>query len=228
MIYLHEIIRIVGAGATPYMDVTADWNRLRVEAGEPVSRLVGTWATIGSTGNWPEAVNLWEMDGWEHWGEILDRAYVHRAEDKQLGDWWKKALEHRSGGFDRILEPARFSPARSDLLARKVTGEIFIHELSQVTPGKVPAYLAAIEESWLPIATRHGLTLVGAFANVFNDSEAITVWACADTRSFVRFGAAARRDAEILGWRARAREFCTRWSETLMVPGKKSPIGGAA
>ena len=224
MLYLHEVIRIVGAGATPYMDVTAEWNRIRVEAGQPVSRLVGTWATVGSTGNWPEVVNLWEMDGWEHWGEILDRAYVHRAEDTQLGDWWKKALEHRSGGLDRILEPARFSPTRAQLLERDVHGEIFVHEISQIVPGRVPAYLRAIEESWAELAGRHGLTLVGAFANVFNDSEAITVWACETANAFVRYGAASRQDPAILAWRARAREFCTRWSETLMVPGKKSPV----
>src|SRR5262249_11221617 len=155
--------------------------------------------------NWPEVVNLWEMDGWDHWAEILDRAYVHRAEDKQLGDWWKKALEHRSGGFDRILEPATYSPTKKALLGvREARGEIFIHELSQVKPGKVGAYLNAIEREWLPVATKYGLTLIGAFDNIFRDTEAVTIWACQDTASFVRFGAAARQDREILAWRERA------------------------
>jgi hypothetical protein len=225
MIYLHETIRIVGAGATPYMDVTADWSRLREESGEPVSRLVGTWATVGSTGNWPEVINLWEMDGFEHWGTILDRAYVHRAEDKQLGDWWKKALEHRSGGYDRILEPAPFSPTRAQLLAAGVHGEIYIHEVTQVKPGKAPAYLRAIEEHWLPLAQRHGLVLVGAFEVIMRDTEVITFWACKDVASFVRYASAARTDREILAWRERAREHCDRFTEHLMVAAKRSPLG---
>ncbi|TMA43173.1 MAG: hypothetical protein E6J81_16395 [Deltaproteobacteria bacterium] len=74
-LYMHEIIHIVGAGAQGYMEMTKEWAATR--PGRGGNRLVGTWASVGATGNWPEVVNLWELT-LEDWYGMLDRSYIHR------------------------------------------------------------------------------------------------------------------------------------------------------
>src|SRR6185295_8978927 len=59
-LYLHEIIHIVGTGSEAYKQHTGT----RVPSG-PAGGLVGTWQQSGSTGDWPQVVNLWEMPGWD-------------------------------------------------------------------------------------------------------------------------------------------------------------------
>ena len=113
-LYLHEIIDIVGTGSEAYKAHTGALGTNRSDGGAP---LIGTWQQSGSTGAWPKVVNLWEMRGWDHWEEILARQYTRASgQEKKLGRWWKEATKFRSGGFDRILEPAPFSPTRADIV----------------------------------------------------------------------------------------------------------------
>jgi hypothetical protein len=111
-LYLHELIDIVGTGSEAYKDHTGRLGTGRSDGGAP---LVGTWQQSGSTGTWPVVVNLWEMRGWDHWSEILERQYTRASgQEPTLRKWWAEATRYRSGGFDRILEPAPFSRVRSD------------------------------------------------------------------------------------------------------------------
>ena len=104
MLYLHEIIDIVGTGQESYLQTVGE--RGRHSEREGISRLMGTWKVIGSTNRWPRVVNMWEMDGWGQWAETLERQFLPGKVDAALAPWWAKATEWRSGGFDRILEPA--------------------------------------------------------------------------------------------------------------------------
>ena len=72
-LYLHETIHIIGTGSEPYKKHTAAWAARRQKGGA----IVGIWQQSGSTGEWPRVVNLWEMEGWSHWAEILDKQYVY-------------------------------------------------------------------------------------------------------------------------------------------------------
>src|SRR5262245_40383026 len=108
MLYLHEIIDIVGTGQEKYMQTVIE--RDAYSQGENISRLAGCWKVIGSTNRWPRVVNLWEMDSWAHWAGSLERQFLPQKIDRELAPWWAKATEWRSGGFDRILEPAAYSP----------------------------------------------------------------------------------------------------------------------
>ena len=51
MLYLHEIIDIVGTGQEAYLDTVGE--RARHSEGEQISRLFGTWKVLGSTHRWP-------------------------------------------------------------------------------------------------------------------------------------------------------------------------------
>ena len=106
--YLHETIDILGTGSEAYKAHTGKLGSNRTDGGAP---LVGTWQQSGSTGSWPTVINLWEMQGWDHWAEILIRQYTRASgQEPKLKRWWTEATKYRSGGFDRILEPAPFCP----------------------------------------------------------------------------------------------------------------------
>src|SRR5258706_5608520 len=112
MLYLHEIIDIVGTGQVAYLQTVGE--RAQHSEREGISRLVGTWRVIGSTNRWPRVVNLWEMDDWDHWAETLERQFLPQKKDPALGPWWSQATQLRSGGFDCILEPTPFTPTLAD------------------------------------------------------------------------------------------------------------------
>jgi hypothetical protein len=86
MLYLHEIIDIVGTGQESYLQTVGE--RGRHSEREGISRLMGTWKVIGSTNRWPRVVNLWEMDGWGQWAETLERQFLPGKVDAALAPWW--------------------------------------------------------------------------------------------------------------------------------------------
>jgi len=208
-LYLHETITIVGAGSEPYKRATASFAATRREGGA----LVGIWQQSGSTGDWPRVVNLWEMDGWDHWARILAHQYAGRAQPPALKRWWARMLRWRSGGFDRILEPAEFSPTRQDLIDAGVRGAACLQEIATTLPGAADAYLAAVRDRWIAPARDDGVVLLGAWRTAMRDTEAVLHWSVPDFAAFTRHVAGPRRT-----WAETARTWRTDVRETLLVP----------
>lgn len=212
-IYLHELIDIVGAGSEGYKRHTGER-----PAGKNTSDLVGTFQQSGSTGRWPLVVNLWEMHGWDHWADLLEYQYERGGpQPPGLEKWWNQALGWRSGGFDRILEPAAFSPTRQELIDGNVTGRAFIQEIATVLPGKADAYLDAVATRWLPVARRRGLCLVGAWRTAMRDTEAVLLWGLPALRDYTRHLADYWSSPETLVWAETARAWRTDYRETLLI-----------
>jgi hypothetical protein len=180
MLYLHEVIDIVGTGQQSYLQTVGE--RARHSEREGLSRLMGTWKVIGSTNRWPGVVNLWEMDGWAQWAETLERQFLPHKVDAALAPWWAKATEWRSGGFDRILEPAAYSPSRRDLQASGLRAWVCVHTIVKLRPGRRAAYLDAVGEFLRPALAAQGLTLMGAYRVPMRDDEALVLWAAPDFR----------------------------------------------
>jgi hypothetical protein len=215
-LYLHELIDIVGAGSEPYKAHTARLGLGRTDGGAP---LVGTFQQSGSTGQWPVVVNLWEMDGWDHWATILERQYTRRSEqDPALRQWWTEATSWRSGGFDRILEPAPWSPTRRQLLERGVRGRACLQEIATVKPGTAERYLDAVHERWMPVAAKRGLALVGAWTTAMRDTEAVLLWCLPDFAALTTHLADVRTAKPVRQWLEHARTWRTDYRETLLVP----------
>ena len=70
-LFLHEVIDIVGRGGRAYMEHTVGFDAAATTASGLV--LVGTWEVVGTTGRWPQVVNLWEIDGWDGWTRLGQR-----------------------------------------------------------------------------------------------------------------------------------------------------------
>ncbi len=61
----------------------------------------GVWGVVGSTGNWPEVVNIWEEEGFCGLGASFRHELGNaRLQDPNLEKWWAAAADLRSGGFD--------------------------------------------------------------------------------------------------------------------------------
>ncbi len=217
-IYLHEIIDIVGAGSEPYKRHTAAGWHGRWRSGG--ATLVGLWQQSGSTGDWPKVVNLWEMDGYDHWAAILERQYAGEGQPPALRAWWTRALAWRSGGHDRILEAAPFSPTRQDLIDRDVRGRACIQEIAAVVPGRVEHYLEAVAREWLPVAARRRLELIGAYRVAMRDGEAVLLWSLPTLRDYTNHLKDFWSAAETRAWAERAREWRTGYRETLLIPSR--------
>jgi hypothetical protein len=216
-LYLHEVIDVVGQGAVPYMEHT-----LAFDAASTTDRgleLFGTWYVMGTTGRWPQVVNLWTVvDGWDGWRRLCDRTNLRREANAELNAWWDEAYRHRTGGFDRLFAGAPGCPDLTTLVNDGVAGALFVHELSEVPPGGALEYLAAVRDVRAPVMAERGHSLVGLYRSVFTDTEVCTLWAT-DLDSHV----ALQRDGGD-GWPAPARDLCRRWREELLIPCPGTPL----
>src|SRR5665213_4375226 len=63
-VYIHEFIDIIGHNRGRYMyHMTANWSPAGQEDRHQLC--YGVWGVVGSTGRWPQVVNIWEEDGFD-------------------------------------------------------------------------------------------------------------------------------------------------------------------
>lgn len=191
-IYIHETITLTVARRKAYLEHFTDvW--------APRSRQLngiecfGVWGTNGSTGRWPEAIVMWEVDGYEAFARMMSNEFAHLTDDDApLGDhyelYWASAPEGvvAKDGFDRLLVPWAGSPSLAEAIDAGISGAIYLHQVVTTRPGEVDSFLAAHEESWRPFAEGRGVRLVGSYRTMMrNDTEAIVVWALPRHDDFV-------------------------------------------
>lgn len=206
MLYLHEIIDIIGTGQEDYLKTVIE--RARHSEGEGLSRLVGTWKVIGSTNRWPRVVNLWEMDGWAAWAESLERQHLPEKKDPALAPWWAKATAWRSGGFDRILEPAPYSPTVAELRRRAFKAWVCVHSIIRVATGQRGAFLNAAGDRLRTLLESEGLLLMGAYSVPMVSDEVILLAAAPDFRLLCSLHERRRTHP---GWRQWVRDSAALW-----------------
>lgn len=190
-VYIHELIEIHGHARARYMQhMTANWSPIAQK--ERNQLCYGVWGTIGSTGRWPEVVNIWEEEGWDALARNLAHETGHPGmQDPSLAAWWAEAAGLRRGGVDRILIPAPWTRTITELCRQGVRGVFYAHELVQVVPGQAQSYLDRVLQVAAPAYGGFGLELVGAFRTALrNDSEALLIWAIPTPEAWARFEAA--------------------------------------
>jgi len=228
-VYIHEFIDIIGHNRARYMHhMTANW--CPVARVERKQLCLGVWGTVGSTGRWPEVINMWELDGWD--GLVANFAHEITGighQDPSLADWWAVAASLRRGGVDRIVVPESWTRPVDELIADGVRGEVYAHELVSVPAGGAPDYLSAVRHQAVAAHAELGLELVGAYrVTGVNDSEAIVVWAIPDWATWAAVEqawlAAAAGDGPLGGWRATTKALGADWRRNLMVDSPLSPL----
>lgn len=225
-LYIHELIEIKGHNRARYMHhMTANWcPTAREERGQ---LCFGVWGTVGSTGHWPEVVNLWELDGWDGLVANFEHELSHAGlQDPALAEWWVKAAEFRRGGVDRILVAQPWTRSITELTDAGVRGEVYAHELVTVPPGAADDYLDGVHEEAVYVYEGLGAQCVGAWrvAGV-NDSEAIVLWALPSWTSWAELEQAwLHPDGPLASWRTTCLRLGADWRRSLLVDSPLSPM----
>jgi hypothetical protein len=225
-VYIHELIDIVGHNRAKYQHhMTANWVPVALE--ERGQRCYGVWSTIGSTGRWPEVVNMWELDGWD--GLVrnfeVETGSGHGDQDPSLREWWAVAASLRRGGFDRILLPDAHSRPIEQLCAAGVRGALYCHEIVHVPPGRAAELLAAVRAQGQEAYEAEGLELVGAFRTALRaDDECILLWACPSWPVWADFEQAWHTGAQLGRWAKALVEVGAAWQRTVLVDSELSPM----
>jgi hypothetical protein len=223
-VYIHEFVDIIGQNRARYMHhITANWGPIGRE--ERNMLCFGVWGTVGSTGRWPEVVNLWELDGWD----ALAANFAHEfsaasLQDDSLAQWWAVAAEMRRGGLDRILVPEPWSPTSEELTGAGVNGVVYAHELVSLPVGAAHGFLDALQEIGMPAVEALGAHLIGAFrVALTNDSEAVVIWAFPGWSTWARFEQE-WDDGSLSTWRTHLVGLGADVRRTLMCDAPLSPL----
>jgi hypothetical protein len=224
-VYIHEFIDIIGHNRAAYMHhMTANWSP---EAQEERKQLCyGVWAVLGSTGRWPETVNIWEHEGWDGLASSFATETVGRgAQDPRLEKWWARASELRRGGLDRILVPAPWTRTIEELCADGVTGACYAHEQIVVSNGAAGEFLARVREQGVDLGRRYGWELAGAWRTAMVDEdECILLWAIPTWQHWADFEKAALTDPDVRAWRMRMRDIVESWQRIVLVDSPLCPF----
>jgi hypothetical protein len=223
-VYIHELIDIIGPNRAKYMHhMTANWGPTARDERDMLC--FGVWGTVGSTGRWPEVVNLWELNGWDGLVDNFAHELVGSAlQDPALATWWATAAELRRGGVDRIVVPEPWSPTIEELTGAGVSGAVYAHEIVRLPIGTVRAFLDTLAEVGVPALEPFGLRCVGAFrVAMISDTEAIVIWALPSWEAWGEFERAWDGSA-LAGWRARLVTMSADVRRTLMVDSPLSPM----
>jgi len=225
-LYIHELIDVIGQNRARYMHhMTANW--CPVARDERNQLCFGVWGSVGSTGRWPEVVNMWELDEWDGLVADFEHELGHATlQDPSLAEWWSVAADLRRGGVDRILVPTDESHSIADLVAAGVRGAVYAHELVSLPIGRAPEFLHAVHDEAVDAMSRLGGQLVGAYrVAMVNDSECVVLWALPDWPTWAAVERAWLADSGPLEkWRDLTRELGADWRRWAMVDAPLSPM----
>ena len=224
-VYIHEFIDIIGHNRANYMHhMTANWSPIAQAARQQLC--YGVWGTVGSTGRWPEVVNMWEEEGWEGLGRSFHHEFNHPTlQDPSLAAWWAKAAQFRRSGIDRILVPAPWTLTIDELCTAGIKGETYAHELVKLRPGSAWDFLELVREQAIAVHERYGWMLAGAWVTAMrNDSEAFLLWAIPQWQQWTNLESAQWTDDDLIGWRASASTLATDWERILLVDSPLCPF----
>ncbi|MFJ6574001.1 hypothetical protein ACIQNU_42060 [Streptomyces sp. NPDC091292] len=199
-VYIHEFINVVGHNRARYMQhMAANWSPLAQE--ERSQLCYGIWGVVGSTGSWPQVVNIWEEDGFDGLAESFRHELGHRdLQDPALAKWWATAAEMRSGGFDRILVPHPKMPTVEELVSGGGhQGVAYAHEIITTSPGGAQRLLDAAWEDAEKIGANHRWRLIGAWTTAMrNRDECVLLWAIPSWGAWAGAESDAARGRELL------------------------------
>lgn len=171
-VYIHEFVDVIGTKRSLYQHhMTANW----VPEGGPLrrQRCFGVFSLVGSTGRWPQVINIWEYDSWDdlaHNFEVELSGPGHR--DPMLEKWWAAAAEFRQGGFDRILVSHQDSPGIEDWQTEGGSGSVaYSHEILHCEPGSAPEVSDAAARRIL----EPGVKLIGAWRTAMRAHDEVIV-----------------------------------------------------
>jgi len=224
-VYIHEYIDIIGHNRGRYMyHMTANWSPTAQE--ERHQLCYGVWGVVGSTGRWPQVVNLWEEDGFDGLARSFAHELGHRdLQDPKLAAWWAAAAELRAGGVDRLLLPAPWMPTIEQACSAGIRGEVYAHEQIQMPPGSSARYLDFVHCDVIPVMREFGWVLAGAWETALvDDRECFLLWAVPTWQDWADRERGRRHHRGLVELEAQNLALTERTSRILLVEAALSPM----
>jgi hypothetical protein len=231
-IYIHELVEIIAANRARYMHhMTAVWAPVRRDHEQTC---LGVWAEVGTTGNWPRVVNMWEHDGWEGLafhlgfeasGKKAEQSSALGTMEPAEADWWQRATEFRKGGRDRILVPTPWTRTVDQLLADGVRGGLYAQERIWTDRNRSQDYVKLLEDHGLSAYEAQGLEIIGAYDNaLINGRECFVFWAIRDWADWAAFERAWISSEALVAFRRRSATFVDRFERRLLTDNPLNPM----
>jgi hypothetical protein len=202
VLVVEDVAEIAGGAKEAYLEAVR--TKLAPLAERRVGgRLLFLGSTIGSTGAWPEAITLLELDGWEAWGAWT--AALASEADAEILAWREECAPLRERSRHRTLVGVPGSPALADLRRREV--EVKAYAFTRYTAVRGRARELADALAKLAETERGaGRELVGLWEEAFAEGEITAVWG---HRDLAALAASAKREG--VGGELVASMF-TRWA----------------
>lgn len=220
---IHERLDVDGGGRGKLIELIRDRWAPHAEREHGV-RLVGLWATVGSTGAWPEVRVQWEMDDWEAFAAAQAGQHPMDQKDVYLGELAAEAVEYRKSGAATLLVPTAFSPDAERIMTGGLAEGVILHEDVTAKPGRLAEYHGALSAEYVPTAASKGLRLLGCFSHALRPNAGINLWSFGGWDEWQRFMSAAREDAQLNAWNQRAREWLVDLDGFVMVSPPKGTL----
>jgi hypothetical protein len=223
-IYVHEIVDTVPGQEVTYMTALSAnyYHPIIAGPGNAIeTHQLWTWRTAEISGAFPKVLLLWEIPDWEQLGKNFAVQFTdHR--DTMMEDWWVRNLPLRSGGYDRILMSAAFSPDHAALTRDGTQGRVFLHEIVRLPLDEIDTYLHKLDTNFRPAAGKHGWDLVGAYRVAMRPNEVIAIWAM---REFEQLTAVlATEDTALREWANYRARVVRQLDELLLLPSRINPL----
>jgi hypothetical protein len=231
-IYIHYLVDIIAHHRPRYMHhMTAGWAPMRRAHKQSC---LGVWAEVGTVGNWPRTITMWEHDGWDGVAHHLgypavgspqpgEAAAAGAEADHQA--WTKTAAELCVGTRGRVLLPTAWTRGLDQLLADGVRGGVYAHERVWTPPGRSGEYLQLVHDLGLSAYQECGLENVGAFDNaLINERECFILWAIPDWQAWAAFERAWCSSGALLELQRSSRSIVDRFERRLMTDSALNPM----
>jgi hypothetical protein len=228
-IYFHETIDIVVGPGNLYQyhdeieRIVTD--HVNAPDAPPGVRCVANWVTVWATGRWPETVGLWEYPDWTHYAQGFTDDPLYERIDGLTNQRGVSYYDWRSGGFDRTLVPASFTPTYADVVAKGIRAPVVLQEIVKVRPGKASEYLDRLSDVADATKAGGGVSLFGAYRTTLrNNAEVINLWAFESMEAYIRSEESLSSFPQLEKWRLESETLETENLGKLMRPQPWSPL----
>ena len=223
-VYVYERIHILGGGRGKFVEmVRRHWADHAEEAFGV--RLLGIWATVGSTAHWPETVMMWEMRDWNHFADAYQAQFPLETKDPFGYELWRQALQWRSGGEGIPLVNALQARPGNDVGFNDSPSMVVLQENIEAKPGRLAAYHQAMEVEYIPTARSAGITLLGAYKHAFSPNLGINLWGISTWNDVQRIMESTEIQNETEQWHQRTTEFLVDTGGWLLAALPRSRLG---
>lgn len=221
-VYLHEFVKTPSGREDAYSAsvVSMRWNPARASRSHWA---LGQYKSAGIAGSWPWVINIWEHT-WESQTKALRNQFADSGRDTALETWWNRNLHLRSGGYDRLLLPAAYSPDRTAIRPKFLQWKVYLQEIAWLPLGEPRNYLDRLQ-GMLPAMDRFGIELAGAFEVAMRPNQVLTLLAANDWNAMAGWMKSMNGEASLAEWRRYREATITRSDEHLLLPVRHDPTG---